>query len=394
MVLRTGAEILFRSLEEGQVWKILNLSLAGVLVDQVEELDGGEDGERVFDTLLGRLSDPRGPRKALLVANPAGLTSWQYRRLVDPGTRDPFVRRVHFTLRDNAANLPADYVAAMEATRETRPAWFRSFILGEWGAFEGAAYEEFDAAVHVVEPFDVPTHWGRFESMDHGAANPTAWHSWAADEDGNLLVVGEHYEAGWLVSQHAAAVKALREVWYGARDAAVRVFADPSIGARSGVSNRWGAPASVLTEYAEHGIRLEGGNNDRAAGYARLLELLHVDAGRPFPSWHPRSGERGSPRLFVFSTCSHLVDQFRSAPVAAEGLQAGQIVDPGWESSRGHSHASGRYGALSWARPSAARVLSPRELMFAPPDRDPREELRKAHIESFERPKRRRYSFP
>jgi phage terminase large subunit len=166
-----------------------------VLIDQVEEIDPGDDGERLWDTVLGRLSDPRGPRKALLVANPAGLTSWQYRRLVDESSRDSFVRRVHFTLRDNAANLPADYVAAMEATKETRPAWFKGFILGEWGSFEGAAYESFSEELHVVAPFEVPSHWGRFESMDHGAANPTAWHSWAVDEDGNLVVAGEHYRA-------------------------------------------------------------------------------------------------------------------------------------------------------------------------------------------------------
>ena len=66
----------------------------------------------------------------------------------------PYVRRVHFTLRDNAANLPGDYVADMEATKLTRPHWFRSFILGEWGAFEGQAYPEFADAIHVVEPFE------------------------------------------------------------------------------------------------------------------------------------------------------------------------------------------------------------------------------------------------
>src|SRR5439155_11690633 len=110
--------------------------------------------------------------------NPAGLTSWQYRRLIDRRTRARGVRRVHFTLRDNAANLPADYVADMEAMAETRPSWYRSFILGEWGAFEGQAYAEFEEAIHVVEPFAVPEHWERFESMDHGAANPTAWHAW------------------------------------------------------------------------------------------------------------------------------------------------------------------------------------------------------------------------
>src|SRR5213080_2753037 len=121
----------------------------------------------------------------------------------------------------------------MEAMAETRPSWYRSFILGEWGAFEGQAYAEFEEAIHVVEPFAVPEHWERFESMDHGAANPTAWHAWAADEDGNLLVVAEHYKAGWLVSQHAAAVKELRQGWYGERaEDPVTVYADPSTGAK------------------------------------------------------------------------------------------------------------------------------------------------------------------
>ena len=44
----------------------------------------------------------------LAVLNPGGLTSWQYRRLVDEASRDEDVWRVHFTLRDNASNLLAD----------------------------------------------------------------------------------------------------------------------------------------------------------------------------------------------------------------------------------------------------------------------------------------------
>jgi hypothetical protein len=40
--LKTGAEILFRSLEESQVGKVMNLTLGGVFIDQIEELDGGE----------------------------------------------------------------------------------------------------------------------------------------------------------------------------------------------------------------------------------------------------------------------------------------------------------------------------------------------------------------
>lgn len=348
--LNSGAEILFRSLEESQVSKILNLSLGGVLIDQVEELDGGPDGERVFDTLLGRMSDERGARKLLAVANPAGLTSWQYRRLIDEPTRDRGVRRVHFALRDNAANLPADYVADMEATKLTRPHWHDSYVLGLWGRFSGQAYTELDPAVHVVPPIKVPSHWETFESCDHGAASPTAWLAWAAGEDGEVLVHGEHYEAGQLISHHAARILELRKQWYpdGRR---VVVWADPSMGAKSGLQ-KWGAPASVMTEYAEHGILLNSANNDRAAGYARLLELLHVEPGRPFPVWHPRYGEFGSPRMFISSRCTNLIEQLKSAPIASDGVGAGQCVDPKVESAHLHAHAAARYGAMS--RPSVA----------------------------------------
>jgi PBSX family phage terminase large subunit len=350
--LRSGAEILFRSLEEGNLGKILNLSLAGVLVDQIEELDPGDAGERVFDTLLGRLSDPRGPRKLLAVANPAGLTSWQYRRLINEATRDPWVARVHFRLADNAQNLPADYLDSMEAMRETRPAWYRSFILGDWGAFAGQAFEEFDPAVHVVEPFEIPDSWERFESMDHGAHNPTCWLYWAVDYDGNLIVCDEYYSAG-LVSRHATEILRRRRDSWQTDGWSNTCWADPSIFARHGLSDPRGSPASVMTEYAEFGIGLSPANHDRKAGYLRLCELLHVDPKRLRPSWAPaRSADVGAPRLYVFTTCRHLIEQFKSAPVAAEGLDAGEIVDPRWATSHGHAIDSARYGAMSRPSPS------------------------------------------
>jgi hypothetical protein len=84
----------------------------------------------------------------------------------------------------------------MLATKATRPHWYRARILGEWGSFEGAAYEEFEEGVHVVRPFDVPEHWSRFESLDFGANNPTAYLVWAADEEGNLVVADEYYAPG------------------------------------------------------------------------------------------------------------------------------------------------------------------------------------------------------
>jgi hypothetical protein len=187
---------------------------------------------------------------------------------------------------------PHDYVAAMEATRETRPAWYRSFILGEWGAFEGQAFPEFEDAIHVVKPFPIPEYWERFASHDHGLNHDTVFLAWAADEDGNVVVFGE-YSAPGLVSKHAAAFLERNERWR-----TERIWSDPSVFHSQGLSTPRNWKASVATEYGEHGVYLGPANNDRQAGYARLLELLHVEPARLPPPWaQVRSGIDGAPRL-------------------------------------------------------------------------------------------------
>jgi PBSX family phage terminase large subunit len=368
--LINGSEILFRSLDDPG--KLLNLTLNAVLIDQIEELDAGPEGERIYDTLMGRLSDPRGPRKLIGVANPTGTTHWVYRRLVNDETRDKNARYVHVRLTDNAEHLPDDYLEGMLATAETRPHWYKAFVEGEWGSFEGAAYPEFDLATHVVSPFVLPDNWHRFEAMDHGVAAPTAWYPFAVDHDGNVVCFDEYYSPG-LVSEHAAEVLRRRQGdgpprdlnWWQSRDWYGRfqshyVYCDPAIKAQTGLQSRGGRPASVLTEYLAHGFRgLVGANNDRQAGYARVRELLRLDGQRKFPDWHPRYGEEGAPRLYLFSTCKNLTEQLRSAPISAEGREAGKAVDGKWESAHGHSHAALRYGVMSWHR--ATPVLDERD---------------------------------
>jgi PBSX family phage terminase large subunit len=390
--LHSGSEILFRSLDDPA--KLLGLSLGGGLIDQAEELDGGKDGEHVLDTILGRLNAP-GPRKLLLICNPAGLTHFVFRRYVSERTRERGAARVHFRLLDNAEHLPDDYVREMLATEQSNPVFFKTYVEGTWGSFSGMAFAEFDERVHVVERFTVPEHWHRFESMDHGAASPTAWLAWAVDEDSNCVVFDEHYQAGWLVSEHAREVLRRRASGWQRRERGQPVrhscFADPSITASHGLETRWGQPASVLTEYREHGVSwLIPANNDRAAGYSRVLELLHVEPDRLFPSWHPRRGERGAPRLFVVRCCVNTVEQLRSAPVASEGPDAGRAVDGRWEHEHGHAGGAAlRYGAMSRPAPSPEHEdFDP----FATADPDwLRARALERHVARLEGPSRARY---
>lgn len=369
VVLRNGSEILFRSLEEQNIGKVLNLTLASIFVDQIEELDSGPAGERLYDTLIGRLSDPRGPRKLVAAANPGPTTHWLYRRFVDLRSKQPQTRYVHVKLTDNADVLPAEYVERMLRTKDTRPHWYRCYVLGEWGSFEGAAYPEFQTDIHIIRPFPVDPCWDRLEGMDFGRNNPTSWLVFAVDYDGNLIVFDEYHQPG-LVREHATEIwKRRRDRGWWAKDnhgrlISVPCYADPSIKNRYGISDPTGRELSVEIEFSDYEIAFSPGQNDRRAGYGRVAELLHPDPDRYFPEWHPRTGEKGSPRLFVFEHCERVIEALRNAPVKAEGKDAQEIIDPDWESQHGHASAALRYACLSRPAPSepdTSRTTKPAE---------------------------------
>lgn len=306
------------------------------------------------------------PRRVRSTANPGGIGhGWVKKRFIDPATRKPGAVFIPARIRDNPGLDADDYEQGLSHLPEHMR---KQLMDGDWDVFEGAAYPDFDPAVHVIPPGevpDVPREWARFEQMDFGVANPTAWHLLTVDYDGNLIVLDEYYAPG-LVSEHATEILSRRARWWNEKDEDGRpinhtCFGDPSIAARTGGVTKLGDPASVLTEFADHGIRIAMGNNSRRAGRIRLSELLRVDPNRRPPQWagHLTAG-LGSPRYFVTTRCPMLIDQLSTAPLLPidSGLtDAGEIVDPKWESQHGHAVAAARYGAMS--RPGASREPEP-----------------------------------
>lgn len=82
---------------------------------------------------------------------------------------------------------------------------------GKWVAAEGQVYEGFDAAVHVIDPFEIPSSWSRYWAVDFGFTHPFVWQEWAADGDGRLYLLREIYMTGQLVEDHAARILELTE---------------------------------------------------------------------------------------------------------------------------------------------------------------------------------------
>lgn len=94
-----------------------------------------------------------------------------------------------------------EYLATLDALTGVRYLRLRK---GKWAAAEGAVYEDsYDAAVNLVDRFDVPREWPRFWSVDFGFTNPFCWQAWAQDPDGRLIRYLEIYRTQRLVEDHA-----------------------------------------------------------------------------------------------------------------------------------------------------------------------------------------------
>jgi hypothetical protein len=123
----------------------------------------------------------------------------------------------------------------------------------------------------------------------------------------------------------------------GGRTARPVAYADPAAFA-AGPMTKWGRPPSFADEFANAGMPLQKANNDRKAGYVRIAELLKPDPEHAFPTWHPRAGELGSPRLFIVRL--HAPDR-AAAGRAARGARRA---------------APGRGGVAEVGRPVRARA--------------------------------------
>ena len=289
-ILKNGAEIMFRNLEsaeEGRA-KLRNLSLNAMFIDQVEELDGDEWAE-LYEELLGRLSDPRGPGKIVMAANPGPTDHWVYQRFIDPELSAKFeqTRYVHCTLYDNRENLDERYFQSRIRTEKQNPEYFKRMVMGEWGAFGGKRFKIWDRTRHVIDPFTVPNWWEVLEGVDYGYQHPfvTLWV--AIDDLERYVVFGEHYMRERPASFHAKRILEVRDIL---NVQPTVTWADPSIFAeRGGMSS----PAYELMDY---GVYPSPADNDRLGGWNRIEEMLAREI-------------EGVPQLRIFSTCTNLIKE-------------------------------------------------------------------------------------
>lgn len=159
--------------------RIRGLTCAGAYVDEATLLP-----ENYWTQMLARLSVPGS--KLFATTNPASPGHWLRKKFI-LRAGDVGMRHWHFTLDDNPG-LDPEYVAWLKSTYVGL--WYRRFILGQWCFAEGAVYDMFDDARHVVTRIPPISSW-LCVAVDYGTTNPLAALLLGLGVDGTLYIVSE-----------------------------------------------------------------------------------------------------------------------------------------------------------------------------------------------------------
>lgn len=238
--------------------------------------------------LLARLSVPGA--RLYATTNPDSPRHWLKTGYLDRAG-ELNLRAWHFKLADNPSLSP-EYVADLAA--EYVGLWRRRMIDGAWVVAEGAIYDMWDEARHVVNELpDMRRHWC---GVDYGTTNPFAAVLLGEGTDGRLYVCAE-----WRHNSRTAH-RSMTDAQYSA---AVRAWLD-----RLGITPEWTfidpSAASFSTQMWQDGHPgLARATNDVTDGIRSVSSLLAADrllvhgacegllAELPGYSWDPKATERG-----------------------------------------------------------------------------------------------------
>lgn len=251
------------------------------------------------------------------------------------------------TVRDNP-HIDELYIAELEQ----KPDKLRdALLLGKWEAFEGQAFPEFTnnpehykdgLHTHVIDPFDIPLHWTRYISFDHGFSRPFSFGAWAVDPDGRAYRYKELYgckkgeaNVGLMLTPGEIAAKLADWLEPEFREGIhITGIADPAIWDESR-----GTSVEEQIRKVFSGVTFRKGDNTRMPGKMQVHERLRFD-------------EDGRPMMYIFSNCTEFI---RTIPTLCYDEHKVEDIDTAGED---HIYDETRYFLMS--RPLAPKIVAPK----------------------------------
>lgn len=232
------------------------------------------------------------PKQIKSSTNPGGVGhSWVKTRFVDPAPPNTIFKgkdgmeRVFIPsfLKDNKPLMESDpdYKKRLEALPERER---KALLYGDWNIFEGQYFDEWDPAIHVCTPFEIPKEWRRYRAFDYGLDRLACL--WIAiDSMKNCYVYKELCKSNLPISVAAKEILSFTDQG----EEIYATLAPPDLWGRA---QETGKKKSDI--FYENGLRLTKASNDRESGWLSIKELL-------------RTNSNGESRLKIFSNCRELI---------------------------------------------------------------------------------------
>ena len=280
---------------------------------------------------------------------------------------------VKSTVHDNP-HMPKAYIVNLMSRGEKIR---RQYLDGDWDMFEGQYFVEFERAVHVIPPFEIPHEWPRFRAIDYGYTAPFCCLWFTVDADGQVYVYREAYEVNLTPKEQAKLISTrslCTTAGITAREKTDYTKGDPSM---------WSSHTglSVAAQYRQGNVYLAKAENDRLAGWARVREYLRLaDMERPVYRRTSDDDEEpeNRPGVEIFSTCENLV---RSIPLMIHAKHKPEDLDTTLED---HAVDALRYGLMS----------RPRRFVVASKEPETVDERIKAHLDELVKRQRKHRHHP
>jgi PBSX family phage terminase large subunit len=155
-----------------------------------------------FEEIIGRIRHTAANwQQLILTTNPDAPTHWIYKDLIQGGGASIY----YSGAKDNPHNAPAYLVNLGKLTGVLA----QRLVHGKWVQAEGAVYDEYDPAIHVIDAAQCPPFVSRFRAIDFGFTNPFVCQWWGLDGDGRMYLYRELYATRQLVEDLAPRILTL-----------------------------------------------------------------------------------------------------------------------------------------------------------------------------------------
>ena len=270
--------------------------------------------------------------------NPGGVGhAWVKRLFIDREYRNrerlenyEFIPSTVYENKYLMTNNP-EYVENLENLPEMRK---RAMLYGDWDAFEGQYFNEWNRDLHVIEPHKIADNLNRFISLDYGM-DMIACYWWSVDTQGFCTVYREMHEPNLIISVAAQRIKELT-----GSEVIQYVVASPDLWNKRQETGESGA--EIMRKNGINNLR--PANNSRIPGWRIMREYL-----KPIKNMYGSE----TPRIQFFSNC---INAIKNIPLL-------QYDDKKLEDAANEPHyithacESIRYGIMSRPRITEIKVV-------------------------------------